>query len=160
MIDAWSTAHVAKGDMAKIPKDYFEEMLTRSAKGQTLATIQGWLKRKGVEVSLPAISMQLSKHRVERSESAKHLYRNYIEKKLPEDLAALSVIQQTNIRLLRRAQRDALKNPNVANYEKVSKIAVVVQRDEDARRKALGVDTPDSMVHDLATLLGIAFSIS
>lgn len=142
----------------KIPPELHEQILARVAKGQTLETIAAWLKKsKAIDVSRMAISKLVAKHRVERREITKHVVESYVEKSLPQDLAELDGIQAKNIKLLQAAQRAAEREPSVANVEKVVKLTAVVQRADEAKKKALGLDQPPEQFSGLAELLAAGF---
>jgi len=142
----------------RIPPELHDQILTRAAKGQTTRQIAEWLKKsKAIDVSHVSVAAVIKKHRVERREIAKHVVESYVEKTLPQDLAELDAIQASNVRLLQQAQRDAERESTVANVEKVVKLTAVVQRADEAKKKALGLDQPTEQFGGLAELLAAGF---
>jgi hypothetical protein len=97
------------------------------------------------------------KHRSDRADAAKVVVRSHIAKTLPKDLATIDAVQARNLRLLRNAQRAALANPSQVNVDKVVKLTGVVQKADDAKKKALGLEQPDEAVGGLADILALAF---
>ncbi len=144
----------------RIPAELQEEVVRRAARGQHQKTICAWLrKRHRVVVSQQSISKLLAKHRVARSELSKHIVREHVSSTLPKDLAELDGLFAKNLELLKKAQTQATKDLSVANVEKVVKLTVVVQKADESKKKALGVDQPDTVDHQgLADLVGLALT--
>jgi hypothetical protein len=142
----------------KIPPELHEPILARVAKGQALQAVADWLKSAhAISVSKMALSKLVRKHRAERAQTSKHIVREHIEQKLPQDLEILDKIFATNVRLCRRAQIAASKDLTTANVEKVEKLTRLVLKADESKRKALGVDQPDeSPFQGLAELVGMA----
>lgn len=141
----------------KIPSDLHGEILARVASNATLPGIVAWLKKSHrVEVSKQALSKLVQKHRAERREVAKTVVSEHIQQTLPADLAALDAVQARNLGLLERAQAEALTELSVANVEKVVKLTTIVQRADEAKKKALGLEQPNEVITDLAALLAKA----
>jgi hypothetical protein len=142
----------------RIPPELHEQILSRAAKGHTTRQIAEWLKKsKAIDVSHVSVAAVIKKHRVERREVAKHVVESYVEKSLPKDLAELDKIQAANVALLRKAQAEAKRDLTVAAVEKVTKLTTVVQRADEAKKKALGLDQPTEQFSGLADLLAAGF---
>lgn len=141
----------------KVPLELHDQILARAAKGETLQTIANWLaKRHKISVTPMALSKIVRKHRAERAQISKHIVREHIEKTLPADLSELDRLMATNVTLLRRAQRAAKKSLSLATVEMVVKLTAAVQKADEAKKKALGVDQPDSVeLQGLADLVGL-----
>ncbi len=142
----------------KISPELQEAVLARAAKGQTLQAIAAWLqKRHAITVSHQALSKIVRKHRAERAQISKHIVREHIERTLPEDLSELDRLMAANVELLDAAQKAARKHLTTANVEMVVKLTSAVQKADEAKKKALGVDQPDSVeLQGLADLVGLA----
>lgn len=141
----------------KIGPHLHDDILIRVAKGATLDSIAAWLKGShAISISRSALSRLVKRHRRERATVAKHIVRSHIEEHLPGDLETLEKIMATNVRLLRRAQRAALRELTTANVEKVEKLTRLVLKADEANKRALGLDQPEtSPFQGLAELVGL-----
>jgi IS30 family transposase len=143
--------------MSKLSPELQEEVLARVAKRATYDSIVAWLKKKHrITITKQAISKMVRKHRSERADVAKVIARTHIEQTLPTDLAEFDRIQARNVRLLERAQDEANKDFSVANVEKVTKLTGAYLKADEQKKRALGLEQPDEVIADLATLLAKA----
>lgn len=143
--------------MAKLTPELQDEILGKVAKRVPYDQIVAWLKKsKRVSVTKQALSKMVRKHRSDRADVAKVVAREHIEKTLPSDLKEFDRVQAHNLKLLESAQRDAEEDMSVANVEKVTKLTQVYLKADEMKKKALGLEQPDDVVTDLASLLAKA----
>lgn len=139
---------------AKLTGPQTELVLARVAKGASLSEVAKWAKAEfGVSITKQALSKIVRRHRTERADTAKVIAREHIAATLPRDLAEMDRIQARNIELLERAQTEALENASQANIDKVVKLSTIVQRADEQKKRAVGLEQPDEVVGDLAALL-------
>jgi hypothetical protein len=136
----------------KIPLELHEQLLAIATKKTCQAGVE-WLAKKGIKVTNEAVRLLVRKHRSERADAAKSIARKYIAETLPKDLEAIDRVQARNLRLLRRAQAEALVEPTVANIEKVCKLTTVVQKADETKKKAVGLEQPDAVFDGLGDVL-------
>jgi len=140
--------------MRKLSDAHQEIALARIAKGESQAAVAAWLKKHHrVSVTPQAIAKVVRRHRSERADTAKVIAREHIARTLPTDLETMDRIQARNVQLLEFAQTDALKSPSQANVEKVVKLSTIVQRADEQKKRAVGLEQPDEVIGDLAALL-------
>lgn len=139
---------------AKLTGPQTELMLARVAKGSSLSDVARWAKAEfGVSITKQALSKIVRRHRSERADTAKVIAREHIAKTLPRDLAEMDRIQARNVELLEIAQANALKSATQANIDMVVKLSTVVQRADEQKKRAVGLEQPDEVIGDLAALL-------
>lgn len=148
----------------KILPELHEEVLSRVLKGETLDQVRAWLKRAHkIEVSKVAVGKLVRKHRKSRAEVSHAATVEHISKRIPKDLAESDEMWDANVRLLKLAQAEAETSLTSANVAKVVQLSEQVRRVEADRRKALGLDQPDTSVAEfdgIGELLGLNFKPS
>lgn len=145
--------------MAKLTLELQELVLARVGKGASHPETVAWLKAEhGVDVTKQAIAKLVKKHRTERADVAKSIARSYIAKTLPKDLEAMDRVQARNLELLERAQEEAAQplGLTTTNIEKVVKLTQIVQKADETKKRASGLDQPDEVINDLAAFLAKA----
>lgn len=139
---------------AKLTPEQREAVIKRVAAGASYGEISEWLlTTHSVTISKQAISKMVKKHRSGQADQAKVVARTHIAKRLTKDLSAFDGHMIRVSRLLRLAAREAERDLTTAAVEKVSKLAAVWQKFDDAKKRAMGLDEPDDKITDLASLL-------
>jgi hypothetical protein len=142
----------------KIRLELHDEILARTARGESTRAVAKWLKSThGLKVSHVSVARIVARHRTERREIAQHIVREHIEKTLPSDLDELGKLRAGHRRLARLTLRNALKAPTTAAVDAATKAMALVERSEESNRKSLGIDTPEPVISDLFGFLATVF---
>ncbi len=146
----------------KIPPDLRDDLADKAAQGLTTRQIAAWLlDEHKIKVSHVAVASVLRKTGKARAAVAGAVVRRFAEENLPKDLQRLQRACDQNLELLEQAQARALQAPTFAQIESVCKLTAVVLKADEHRRKALGLDQPESKSHaefeGIGELLGLNF---
>lgn len=129
----------------KLPPELHDAILGQVAAGKSTREIAGWLKsHHAISVTHAAVANLIRKHRGARAETVKTALVEYAAKKLPADLQHADSQYDRVARLLDRAIDEAEQDLSTFAVDKVAKLSKVVREATEERRKALGLDQPES----------------
>jgi hypothetical protein len=115
------------------------------AKGHSTRAIAVWLKAThAIDVSHVAVGKLLRKHRAVRAESAKATIVEYTSRKLPADLERADDHYDRIAGLLDAALSQAEGDLTSFAVDNVRKLHECMLRADEQKRKALGLDQPES----------------
>jgi hypothetical protein len=140
----------------KIPVGLHEEIFAKAKGGATQRDLAAWLATKAIDCSHVAVGKLLRKHDAERRERSKRAVVASVEATLPEALQDADRRFADAGQVVDLCKAKVTENASSAAVDSYCKAASLWLRIHESRQRALGLESSEDAITDLASLLAKA----